>query len=372
MKIGIITFWTTKDNYGQILQSFALQQYLRNHGHEPFLIRYQDTVKEGASFKWYRIFTYLLKLPIYVSWFVKQKLMQRKAARYQQSVAKVDRHFPDFMNAYIKHTEEVYTEETIRQNPPLTDAYICGSDQVWAGDWAYYLDFAPENKPKIAYAPSLGGLTSFAPEYEAHMKSLLNRFSFIGMREQSGVEVCHRLGRKDAVKVVDPTLLLTREDYDKIRIPTKYGKPYLLMYILGNPMACKVEEIFEYAKSRGLEVKYVTSGHADNHKHIYAQVGEWLDLIANAKMVVTNSFHGTVFSLIYHTPFITIPLNNGYERMNTRVEELLKEGGLTSQLYAGKLGQCDTNPDFSKFDAYRKIQEGFSHDCIAPFIPDNR
>lgn len=372
MKIGIITYWKAKDNYGQILQSFALQEYLRKHGHEPFLMRYNDNPRLEATFKWSRILIYLLKLPIYVSWFVKQKQMQNKVTKYEQSVVNVDRHFTDFMRTNIAHTEEVYTEENIRQNPPVADAYICGSDQIWAGDWAYYLDFAPDDKPKIAYAPSLGGLTKFPIEYEEHMKALLARFSFIGMREQSGVDVCHRLGRKDAVKVVDPTLLLTREDYDKVRISTKCDKPYLLMYILGNPMACKVEEIFEYAKSRGLDVKYVTSGHADNHEHIYAQVGEWIDLIANADMVITNSFHGTVFSLIYHTPFITIPLNNGYERMNTRVEELLMEGGLTSQLYKGNLAQCHANPDFSQFDVYRKTQENFSHDCLAKYIPDNR
>ena len=151
-----------------------------------------------------------------------------------------------------------------------------------------------------------------------------------------------------------------------------YSSFTLFLYILGNPMACSVEEIFEYAKSRNLEVKYVTSGHLDNHEHIYAQVGEWIDLIANADMVITNSFHGTVFSLIYHTPFITIPLNKGYERMNTRVEELLTEGGLTSQLYKGSLAQCNVNPDFNQFDAYRKFQERFSYDCLVPYIPDIR
>lgn len=368
MKIGIITFWTTKDNYGQILQSFALQQYLRNHGHEPFLIRYQDTVKDGAFFKWSRIFRYVLQLPKYVSWYINHKKQQHKAEQYQLSVANVDRRFVDFFLTNIKYTEEIYTEESIRQNPPVADAYICGSDQIWAGDWAYYLDFATDDKPKIAYAPSLGGITSFTPEYEQHMKNLLSRFSFIGMREQSGVEVCHRLGRTDAVKVVDPTLLLSKEDYDKVRIPTKHDKPYLLMYILGNPMACKVEEIYEYAKTRGLVVKYVTFGHADNYEHLYPQVGEWIDLIANADMVITNSFHGTVFSLIYHTPFITIPLNHGYERMNTRVEELLNASRLSSQLYSGELISCDDTPNFSSFDVYRKEQEETSFKHLHKYI----
>lgn len=368
MKIGIITFWKSKDNYGQILQSFALQEYLRKHGQTPFLIRYEDNIKLGPKFKFNGLPRYLFHLHKYVKWFVLQNIIKHKDAKYQKSVAEVDRHFSDFMNANITHTPEVYTEKSIRQNPPKADVYICGSDQVWAGDWAYYLDFAPDDMPKIAYAPSLGGLTTFAPEYEDHMKALLSRFSFIGMREQSGVDVCHRMGRKDAVKVIDPTLLLTREDYDRIRLSSKQDNPYLLMYILGNPMVCKVDDIFEYARIRGLDVKYVTSGHADNHEHIYAQVGEWIDLIANAEMVVTNSFHGTVFSLIYHTPFITIPLNNGFDRMNTRVEELLTNAELLSQLYTGDFSKCNPAPDFGKFDAYRTYQEAFSHRHLAQFI----
>lgn len=372
MHIGIITFWTSKDNYGQLLQCYALQTYLKKLGHTPFLIRYQNNPTIEAKFKFYKLFVYLRNLPSYIRWFVKEKNIKRNRSKYEIKENHNDRQFARFIDEHISYTEQIYTEEEINKNPPLADAYICGSDQIWGGDKAYYLNFAPQDKPRIAYAPSLGGLMSFAPEYEEQLKSLLQQFQFIGMREKTGMEVCHRLGRKDAVHVIDPTLLLTREDYDIVRIATKHDRPYLLMYILGNPMACSVEEIFEYAKSRNLEVKYVTSGHLDNHEHIYAQVGEWIDLIANADMVITNSFHGTVFSLIYHTPFITIPLNKGYERMNTRVEELLTEGGLTSQLYKGSLAQCNVNPDFNQFDAYRKFQERFSYDCLVPYIPDIR
>lgn len=362
MRIGIITFWKSVDNYGQILQSFALQQYLRNNGHDPFLIRYSDIVKKGASFKWYRLLHYVIRLPQYVSWYISEKLRQRKVFQYEKSVAHIDRKFGEFMKKYLKFTEDIYTDETIHQDPPIADAYVCGSDQIWGGDWAYYLDFVPENKPRIAYAPSLGGLMSFDPDYERQLAMLLSKFAFIGMREQSGVDVCRRLGRNDAIKVVDPTLLLARGDYDKLRVPTNVDKPYIFAYILGNPMTCSVAEIMDYAHLMHKELKYVVSaGQLDGYEHLYPQVGEWIDLISHADIVITNSFHGTVFSLIYNRPFITILLNQGYERMNTRVVELLTECNLTQQLYHGNLSAIPIdNIDFSTFERYRETQERLS------------
>ena len=373
MKIGIITFWTSKDNYGQLLQCFALQQYLRKNGHEPYLIRYKERPKEKASFKFSNLLKNIIKLPQYVSWFLNEKRRQRNADKYNKQEANVDRHFDAFIHDYITTSEQLYTDDDLHNTPPIADAYICGSDQVWGGEWAYYLDFAPDNKPKIAYAPSLGGLTSFSQDYEDKMKKLLMRFNFVGMREQSGVDVCHRLGRKDAVKVVDPTLLLTQKDYDKIRINTKQTeqKPYLFAYILGNPMACDMKDVYDYAHKRGLEVKYATSGNVDDYDHIYPQIGEWIDLIANAEIIVTNSFHGTVFSLIYNKPFITVLLNNGFERMNTRVVELLKNTGLSNRIYNGDFFIISDGVSFDKFEEYHCNEERFSFKHINIALKNN-
>lgn len=370
MKIGIITFWTTKDNYGQILQCFALQQFLRNKGHQPFLIRYKEANVAKASFKLNNVLKYIMKFPSYVSWYMKEKERKRNADKYAKSTINVNRHFDQFMKDFVACTEQIYTKDMLLSDPPLADAYICGSDQVWGGDWAYYLDFAPDDKPLIAYAPSLGGITSFSSDYERKMRELLTRFSFIGMREQSGVDVCHRLGRMDAVKVVDPTLLLTQTDYDRLRINTKSlaQKPYLFAYILGNPMDFDMRDIYVYAKKRGLEVKYATSGKADDYEHIYPQIGEWIDLIANAEIVVTNSFHGTVFSLIYNKPFITILLNKGYERMNTRVLELLKCANLTNRIYDGDLMKFTESVNFSSFNGYRLMEEQQSSSYLSIYI----
>lgn len=126
-----------------------------------------------------------------------------------------------------------------------------------------------------------------------------------------------------------------------------------------------------YARKRDLEVKYVaSSGQGDDYEHIYPQIGEWLDLIANADMVITNSFHGTVFSILFERPFANIPLNAGFERMNTRNLELLNASGLDKQIYRGSLDEIPIRDiDFSHFRAYRKKEEERSHRYITQFIP---
>lgn len=357
MKIGVITFSNSKDNYGQMLQIYAMQCFLRKMGHECFLIRYEDSPKLVASFKWSKILTYLCRFPQYALWYIRQKKESHQQKIYAATVQSSNalRRFDDFLRNNIEMTHIIYNEDSIMKNPPQADAYVCGSDQIWCGDWAYYLNFAPDNAIKIAYAPSMGGITDFSPEYEAQMKRLIHRLDFVGMREQSGVEVCKRLGRLDAVKVVDPTMLLDTEDYDKIRIPVKTKKTYLFLYLLGNPIGYKTKCFYEYATYKKLDVVYVAGqGKIDEYDKFPAQVGEWVELLANAEIVITNSFHCTVFSLIYHKKVIAVPLTGGYERMNTRIFDLLECTGLERLILNGDLDQHQINDwDFSGFDAFK-------------------
>ena len=360
MKIGVITFCNSKDNYGQMLQIYAMQCFLRKMGHECFLIRYNDSPKATASFKWSKIMTYLCKFPQYVIWYIQQKKENCRQKAYAASAqsSNVARRFDDFLNDNVEMTPLIYDEKSIIDNPPQADAYVCGSDQIWCGDWAYYLNFAPEDAIKIAYAPSMGGITNFSPEYEAEMKRLIHQLDFVGMREQSGVEVCKRLGRADAVKVVDPTLLLGTEDYDKIKVPVKVQKPYLFLYLLGNPIGYKTKYFYDYATAKGLDVVYVASqGKLDEYDKFPAQVGEWLYLLSNAEMVITNSFHCTVFSLIYHRKVVTVPLVGGYERMNTRINELLENTELERLILNDDINQYQPEDwDFSRFDIYKDAE----------------
>ncbi len=370
MRIGVITYWDSKDNYGQMLQLYAMQVYLKKQGHNPFLIRYQRNLPKRADFRWSNVFNYIIKFPLYLKWFLNRRTLELEEQKYAQVTNNDLRKFSSFLETYVEMSPVIYTAESIVKTPPLANAYICGSDQIWGSDWAYYLSFAPSDSIKIAYAPSFGGCKNFDDDYKDELQRLLKRFDFVGIREQSGVDLCKDLQRLDAVKVVDPTLLLNKEDYDKIRIPVNVKKPYLLLYLLGNPIQQSTRDFYAFAKRHSLEIIYIASqGKVDEFEKYPAQVGEFVDLVANAEFIVTNSFHCTVFSLLYHRRFCTIPLVGGYARMNCRVEELLLESGLDSQICVGKINDEMLEPlNFQKFDEYLRFQQNQTKDYLSQYL----
>lgn len=366
MKVGVITFSESKDNYGQLLQCYAMQEYLRKRGHEPFLIRYHDTpIVDNTGFKPRKIFTYICRFPKYISWYINRRKTQKQNTDYKSTANFEKRDFAGFLDRHINCTP-IYNAQEIHNNPPTADAYICGSDQIWAGDDAYYLSFAPDLALKIAYAPSLGGLTSFPSEKEKSMSYLINRLDKVGMREQSGVDTCIRLGRKDAVKVVDPTLLLNSEDYLKIAVKPNVSVPYAFIYLLGNPIYVEIENIFNECRHRGLSPIYVASqGRSDKMPKIDPTIEEWLGLMSEADLVITNSFHCTVFALQFHRKFISIPLSGGFGRMNTRVKELLEECGMSNQFTENMAASAVGDSEFKRFEQYKASQQSLSEQFLS-------
>lgn len=359
MRIGVITFSQSKENYGQILQCYAMQKYLQSLGHSPFLIQYDYIIKRSnAKFKFTNIIKYFCKLPMYISFIISLKRQERRDREYDKKNQLINRHFPDFLQENLE-LSQLYTAESIVCNPPVADAFVCGSDQIWGSDDAFFLNFAPDDAIKVAYAPSFGGVTSFSPEKEETIKKFLSRFNFIGVREQTGVETCQRLGFKEVVKVVDPTLLLNSNDYDVIKAKMPNRKPYIFLYLLGNPIDCSVDEIMEFAKAEGREVIYVASqGRDDKYLKTNATIGEWLGYLANADLVITNSFHCIVFAMKYKKPFISIPLSGAYKRMNCRIEELLASANLQDRIWDHNLGEIMQHKiDFSSFERYVFIEK---------------
>ena len=352
MRIGVITFSQTKDNYGQILQCFAMQQYLKKLGHHPFLIQYQPPVSAKASFKISRLFKYLTNIGGYLKWYYYNKQLQKQKNAYESSTRSVDRKFSKFLSENIDLTP-LFTKEELISNPPLADAYISGSDQIWKNDDIYYLSFAPKSAKRVAYAPSFGGEISFPSPVEEMIKRELKSFTFLGIREESGVQLCHRLGFKEAVKVIDPTLLLEQNDYDKIKTHTT-EKNYIFVYLLGNPTDCSIEDIQGYAKSLGKKVIYVCSqGRYDTYEKTYATIGEWLGYLSSADLVISNSFHCIAFSLIYNKQFVALPLSKGYEKMNVRINDLLGKIGMLERIWDHNLAEiCNKNIKFDKFQKY--------------------
>lgn len=357
MKIGVITFSQTKDNYGQILQCYALQKYLKNLGHQPFLIRYSPPSAPKMRFKFSKLGYYLRNFATYVKAYFNNKTLEKQKMAYNEMTKGVDRKFSLFLQEHIDLTQ-LFSKEQLKANPPEADAYICGSDQIWKYDDIYYLSFVPQGKKRIAYAPSFGGELSFSSATEEMIKRELEKFSFLGIRENLGVNLCHRLGFLDAVKVIDPTLLLSSIDYNKVKVDVS-TKNYVFVYLLGNPTECTIDEIQNYAKSIGKSVVYVSSqGRYDRYEKTYPTIGEWLGFLSKADLVITNSFHCIVFSLMYERQFVALPLSKGYEKMNGRLVDLLGSIGMKERIWSNNLSSiCSQDVVFDKFKDYIEVEQ---------------
>ena len=355
MKLGIVTFWQGKDNYGQVLQLWAMQYWLKKMGHKPFLIRYVSG-KRKVSFvkKLFLLFKLALKpteLQTYMMW-------RRLNAQAQQDAQRHDRKFEAFIKNHVELSPVVGYEE-LKSCPPEADAYLCGSDQIWGGnDAIYYLQFGDSKIKRIAYAPSFGGLEP-NKQVQEQIKKYLSNFTFISSRENKGVNLLRSLGYKDTRLVPDPTLLLPASEYKRIESENlKESDSYILLYLLGNEISLDVSTIFDFASQHGLKVKYVASqGRYDDYSKIYPTIEEWLELVDNASYVITNSFHGTVFSLIFNTPFIVIPISGVVSRMNNRVYDMLEKYGLRERIYKDSLTELFLPIDFSNFNKVKENEE---------------
>lgn len=331
MKIGIMTYWWTQDNYGQILQCYALQKHLQEQGHDVYLIRYIFTEDSKSSF-YYKLWKGLN--PIKLSKFIFRKLKKKNAEREKKL-----RNFDDFRNKYIHQSQNIYTAYAqLKEDPPEADCYIVGSDQVW-NFWglklsqcknqvhAYFLDFGKESTKRFSYSASWGK-TEISDEYKNEIQPLLSKFNYISVRERTGVSLCQACGAKKVELRCDPTLLLKADHYRQLYLTEKnpdFPERYILVYRLGNPCDFPMKKISNWANSKSLEVIYVTAnGLSDTYKKIYPTIQQWLSLIDNAEYVITNSFHCCVFSLIFRRKFAVIPLKSSAKGMNSRIETLFE------------------------------------------------
>lgn len=335
MKIGIMTFWWSQDNYGQLLQCYALQKYLKDIGHEVFLIRYNynsDLKKHINYLRWFKIFN---------PYFVIRFLCKLNSAHSCSTNDEPDREFEAFRKTYLFQSDMQYKKfDDLYNFPPAADMYISGSDQVWNYKYldtphsipyrAYFLDFGNKNIKRVSYAASWG-VTQIPRKVKKVVKPLLAKFDYISVREQNGIDLCRQCGRNDAEWVCDPTLLLQAEVYRKIYEENKIRKivkPFILLYMLNNTFDFEIQKIYEFAENKNLEIVYVTgNGMLDNRKKYYATIPEWIWLVDNAKYVITNSFHCGVFCTIFHKQFGIIPLSGKQTEMNERFESLFKLRG---------------------------------------------
>lgn len=339
MKIGILTLWDTIDNYGQQLQIYAAQTYLKKQGHEPFLIKYNrltELFSESKPRKALHVFN-----PSFVIGYIKRHIF--KVAPPATKNIWIERGFSKFRDTYIASTKNEYNSlKELRKNPPAADAYLTGSDQVW-NIWgkkgfnanvkkitkAFMLDFGDKNAIRGSFSASWGR-TELTKEEISFREKLFKKFDYVSVREKSGIGLCEQCGYKGAHWTVDPTLHLKKEDYEPLLKTSENRylgkKNYIFFYYLNNGGDFNVDSVYEYAKSKGLEVIYVSGNGdiADGHKKDYPAVEEWLYLVANADYVVTNSFHCCVFALLLEKRFAAIRMTGPLAGMNTRIDSMFE------------------------------------------------
>lgn len=353
MKIGILTFWWTQDNYGQILQCYALQKYLTDEGHDVYLIRYLpdgDTVQTPL---WKKILK-ALNIPLLINYIVQKK--KEKKVKLEQFAN--GRFFDSFKNTYIKQSDIVYhSYDELKNNPPEADVYIVGSDQVWNPFYiggnklemfkkivnVYFLNFGTAKK--MSYAASWGVKNLTANEVNL-ITPLLCQFKYVSVREESGIDLCKKCGYGNAEWVCDPTMLLSASTYRKLyknKSISEINKPYILLYILNDKHNINIDSIYEFAKGKNLQIIYITgNGNYDKRVKYFAKIEEWLYFIDNAEYVITDSFHCGVFSIIFNKKFGIIPLVGKKTEMNVRFDSLFSIYGIESRYIK--------NEDFNKLD----------------------
>lgn len=346
MKIGILT-QPLHNNYGGLLQCYALQTILKRLGHDAWIVN-RDYEKKNTS-KW-RIFVHYAKQIV-------KRAMGRKSVRLLdiQKLVYIKKNTSYFVSKYIgPQTEHIRNSAFLRKChlKHRFEAYIVGSDQVWRPSCSpcitnYFLDFfSPNEKVKrIAYAASFGvDEWEFSKEETKACRELLQNFDAVSVREDSATSLCTKyLNRKDALHVLDPTMLLEKLDYialvEKEKEPKNSGT--LFYYILDESEEKKqvIAEIARKVKSTPFtklpECRVLSAENLENRLEecVYPTVTAWLRAFIDAEMVVTDSFHGCVFSIIFNKPFWVI---GNKERGMARFNSLLSTFDLQERLITSK------------------------------------
>lgn len=341
MKIGILT-QPLHSNYGGLLQNYALQQTLVRAGHEV------ETIDWGGG-SGLRAMLYGMKVRVLHTLLPNRYALLKYMPNDKEKTI-IQRNTNHFINTYINHTEAVHSYEGFVSQAAKGkyNAYVVGSDQCWRPCYnaflsSMFLDFVQGKQVKrIAYAASFGtDIWEFTPQQTNVCTPLVKKFDLVSVREDSGVKLCKEHFGVNAVHVLDPTMLLTKEDYIQLveneKEPESEGT--LFTYIL-DPDVKKSSFVRRVANSKGLKEFQVlpkcqaeTRTKEDVKKRIedcvFPGVTAWLRAFMDAEMTIVDSFHGMVFSIIFNKPFWAI---GNASRGMSRFTSLLKMFHLEDRL----------------------------------------
>ena len=340
MKIGILTHYYKSLNYGGVLQAYALAAFLRKQGYEAEQVSYRFSSEPFARKPAPRVSTprpsgirgKLTRYKNALRYRLIEKPREEAYAQYKkyQLAARAEA-FAAFCES-VPHSADVSTPETISEATKAYDCLITGSDQVWNFDWfnsAFFLDIPGCCAKRIAYAAS-AGRSDFDEAETAYLHRVLPALQAISVRESDLAAVLNELlGTDRVVQTVDPTLLLTAGEWEALAAPRRISEPYLFCYFLHNDEAL-VRLAKRFARKRHLTIAAIpfpgieyneVDGRFGKHRFDAASPADFLSLIRYADYVLTDSFHATVFSLLFEKRFATFPRSDAL-RMSSRLRTL--------------------------------------------------
>jgi hypothetical protein len=338
-KIGILT-QPLHNNYGGLLQAYALQKIIKSFGHDAWIINRKFN-KRG----------FLKKLKSSAKVFIHGYLLNKKdfIIRFPSTKEElqINRYTTYFKNKYISPiTPIIDTNDGMYALPQDDfDAYVVGSDQVWRPKYSpniknFFLDFLEDKREikRIAYAASFGvSEWEFSKQETERCSSLVKKFDAVSVRESSGIKLCHENLGVEAIHVLDPTLLLEPHDYSALILNENESeiKVSLMTYVLDRNeekerFIQKASQELHLDLLSELQIQPLTVGNRKKIQNcIYHPVTKWLRGIRDAEFVITDSFHGCALSILFNKPFIAI---GNARRGLTRFESLLQLFGLEERL----------------------------------------
>lgn len=331
MKKVAIVNRTNLKNYGSVLQVYALYEAVKNLGYDVEVIWETGSLSKNYDFRLNKIVSTCLKLLTHPS-LIKSTFSSLRYVQKNVISEKTVQLFEHFVNNHIKR--KFYPSNMMNENDVgvIYDKFICGSDQIWCTTTLYidplmYLQFVPQKK-RIAYAPSLG--RDYIPNYsKREMKLYITDIPHVSVREYLGQKLIRELTGRNVPVVLDPTLLISREKWDTIKIIHNHFDDYILCYFLSTPTKETQQKILNFIKKKGKAVIALNSrfDFFENEVTVlYPDCGpqEFIGYISNADYILTDSYHGMLFSIIYQRQFLSIAREYGEFDQSSRQLSVLE------------------------------------------------
>ena len=371
MKVALAINYDYHD-YGGMLQAFATQRFLEKQGIDSDAINFDNVKGDISRRKWKYFLSNMMDISIVKekSRLIEKKIRQKTNARLKAQMAERDNAFDKFCTSHFKVSRPFDSWDDMAESSQKEyDAVIVGSDQLWLpsnvmADY-YTLNWVPEKVKKIAYATSFG-IGNIPQKYKEMYRQYLTRIDYLSARETSGQEIISELTDRSVPLVNDPALLLDANGWDEvIKDKPIINDKYIFCYFMGdNPE--QRDFVKRLAKEKGLKIVALlhldqfieTDEHYADYTPWNISPADFVNLVKYAEYVCTDSFHGTVFSIIYSRNFFTFKRFNKKASLstNTRITSLLTRIGLMDRLVVN----LDKRPD--NINDWRKIQE-----CVSDF-----